>query len=112
MTAAHCVLLEILEGVDAIDVDAGAKAVFRQLVAAIGAAHGVAGIEKAARVNFARELLSLRVSRATIRDRLIAHFAVSRPQAYRIIGAALQLSQKAVNFETLLVSNEHINREG
>lgn len=112
MTAAHRAVLEILEGVDAIDVDAGAKALFRQLVAAVGAAHGVAGIEKAARVNFARELLSLRVSRATIRDRLIAHFAVSRPQAYRIIGAALQLSQKPTSFETHIASNERINQEG
>lgn len=112
MTAAHRAVLEILEGVEAIDVDARAKAAFRQLVAAIGATHGIGGIEKAARIAFAKELLALQVSRATIRDRLIAHFDVSRPQAYRIIDAALQVSQKPVNFETRFVSNEPINREG
>lgn len=105
MTGVRAAMLEILEGVEAIDVDAGAKAVFRQLVSAIGAAHGYAGVEKAGRVAFARDLLALRVSRPTIRDRLIAHYSVSRPQAYRIISTALQLSHNRIKIETNSGSN-------
>ena len=96
---------EIIAGVDAMDLDPAAKRQFRQLVRAIGAAHGFSWIEREERTEFARELLAKRVSRATVRDRLIAHFNVSRPQAYRIIGSALQLSQKQALDETASGSN-------
>lgn len=96
---------EIIAGVDAMDLDPVAKRQFRQLVRAIGAAHGFAWIEREERVEFARELLAKKVSRATVRDRLIAHFDVSRPQAYRIIGGALQLSHKPALDETASRSN-------
>lgn len=98
---------EIIAGVDAMDLDPAAKRQFRQLVRAIGAAHGFAWIEREERTEFARELLAKRVSRATVRDRLIAHFDVSRPQAYRIISSALQLSQKPALDETPPGSNTH-----
>lgn len=98
---------EIINGVDAMDLDPAVKRQFRQLVRAIGAAHGLSWIEREERITFARVLLAKRVSRATVRDRLIAHFDVSRPQAYRIISSALQLSQKLALNETTSGSNTH-----
>lgn len=85
---------EIMEGVDAIDVEPAAKLKFRQLVGAISAAHGFEWMERANRIAFARDLLRVRVARPVIRDRLIALYAISRPQAYRIISHALQLSHE------------------
>jgi hypothetical protein len=82
-------LREILEGVECLDADEHAKRQFKRLVCEIGATHGVRGIAHAARVNFARHLLEARISRATIRDRLIARYEVSRSQAYAIISDAL-----------------------
>lgn len=109
MTGPRTAILEIMEGVDGLDTDPVAKQQFRQLVRAIGAAHGFAWMAKKDRVAFARELLDLRVSRPTIRDRLIAAFDVSRPQAYRIIDNALKLSQKQPRNETPPMFNDHIN---
>lgn len=85
-------LIEIIEGIGGLDVDPVAKREFSNLVRGIGAAHGCPQIARLDRTMFARELLMRGVSRATIRDRLIATFGVSRTQAYRIIDAALQLS--------------------
>lgn len=85
-------LIEIMEGIGALDVDPVAKREFTDLVRGIGAAHGCAQIARLDRTMFARELLMRGVSRATIRDRLIATFGVSRTHAYRIIDAGLQLS--------------------
>lgn len=99
-------ILEILQGVDSLDADAGAKQQFRDLIRAVGAAHDLAWMARGDRTAFARALLDCRVSRATIRDRLIAKFDVSRPQAYRIIGKALQLSQKQTADETHPGSND------
>lgn len=82
-------LREILEGVDQLDVDDQAKQAFRLLVVAIGSTYGAAKLNHPERVTFARRLLSLRISRPSIRDRLIARYGVSRRQAYRIIDAAL-----------------------
>jgi hypothetical protein len=87
-------LMEIMDGIGALDVDPIAKREFSNLVRGIGAAHGCVQIERIDRTMFARELLVRKISRPTIRDRLIAMFGVSRPQAYRIINTALQLSQK------------------
>ena len=93
-------LIEIMEGIDRLDADQSAKRKFSDLVRAVGAAHGCAQIERAERIAFARQLLAQGVSRPTIRDRLAAIFGVSRPHAYRIINAALQLSHKAPSDET------------
>jgi hypothetical protein len=105
MTGPRAAILEIMEGVDALDMDAAAKRQVRSLVRAIGAAHGISCIDRSARTKFAVELLSARVSRTTIRDRIISTFNVSRPQAYRIISNALQLSQKRAGNETTSDSN-------
>lgn len=85
VTALH----EILDGVERLDVDDRAKQAFRLLVTAIGSSYGAAKLDHSERVAFARRLLSLRISRPTIRDRIIARYGVSRRQAYRIIDAAL-----------------------
>jgi hypothetical protein len=90
----RAVLLEIMAGVEALDADPGAKQKFRWLVQCVGAANGLQWIDRKERVDFARRLLDSRVSRPTIRDRLIATFEVSRPQAYRIIEAALETVSK------------------
>jgi hypothetical protein len=94
MPEARTAILEILQGLDALDTDATAKRQFRQLVRAVATGHGFAWAKKEGQIDFARELLVCRVSRATIRDRLIAHFDVSRTEAYRIIDRSLKLSQK------------------
>lgn len=94
MTSTRMALIEILEGVEAIDADAAAKQQFRQLVGAIASAHGYDWIERANRIAFARGLLRTRVSRPEVRDRLIMLYGISRPQAYRIISHALQLSHE------------------
>ena len=109
MSAARSALVEVLEGIDAIDADGKAKAAFRQLIRAVGAAHGIAAVEQASRSDFAKHLLGARVSRSTIRDRLIAHFGVSRPQAYRIIFDA---SHKQALDETPSGSNRISDCEG
>jgi hypothetical protein len=98
-------ILEIMDGIGGLDVDPVAKREFSNLVRGIGAAHGCTQIARLDRTTFARELLMRRVSRPTIRDRLIATFGVSRTHAYRIIDAALQLSQKPAEFETPIRSN-------
>lgn len=100
MSTARTTLIEILQGVEGIDVDAAAKEKFQQLVGAIATAHGYGWIERAARISFARRLLHLRVSRPAVRDRLIALYGISRPQAYRIISHALQLSHEHAEDET------------
>lgn len=84
-------LLEIMEGIESLDVAPSAKREFGNLVRGVGIAYGCVQIVRTDRVIFARELLARRVSRPTIRDRLIATFGVSRPQAYLIIKSALRL---------------------
>jgi hypothetical protein len=100
---------EIIEGVEAMDLDPVAKQQFRQLVRAIGATHGFSWIEREERTVFARELLARKVSRATVRDRLMAHFSISKTQAYRVIEQALQLSHFPPGFGTASGSNTHTN---
>ena len=92
MSSIRAALSEILEGVEAIDVDAAAKQKFRHLVGAIAATHGYDWLERANRIAFARALLRARTARPQVRDRLIALYGISRPQAYRIISHALQQS--------------------
>lgn len=84
-------LLEIMEGIGRLEVDPVAKREFSNLVRGIGAAHGCTQIDRLDRTMFARDLLMRRVSRATIRDRLIATFGVSRSHSYRIIECALEI---------------------
>jgi hypothetical protein len=89
MSSARAALLEILEGVEAIDVDGAAKDKFRQLVGTVANTHGYDWIGRAGRVTFASRLLRMHVARPEIRDRLMAFYGISRAQAYRIIDYAL-----------------------
>lgn len=98
---------EIIDGVEAMDLDPAARRQFRQLVRTIGAAHGFAWMEREQRTEFARELLARKVSRPTVRDRLMAHFNISKTQAYRVIERALQLSHFSPSFGTASGSNTH-----
>jgi len=98
---------EIIDGIEAMDLDPVAKRQFRQLVRAVGAAHGLSWIEREERTVFAKELLVRKVSRATVRDRLMAHFSISKTQAYRVIEQALQLSHFSPSFGTTSESNTH-----
>lgn len=87
--------LEIIDRLEGLDVDDGARRAFRRLLVEIGTRHGISGLERDEQLDFVRGLLALRVSRPTIRDRLMALYSISRSQAYRLIGEALQLCQKS-----------------
>lgn len=87
--------LEIIDHLEGLDVDDGARRAFHRLLLEIGARHGISGLERGEQLAYIRRLLALRVSRPTIRDRLMALYSISRSQAYRLIGEALQLCQKS-----------------
>ncbi|NVD74531.1 hypothetical protein HUX88_29025 [Duganella sp. BJB1802] len=93
MISSRSLLLEILAATQALDADPAAKKRFCEAVRQVGIANGVSCLEREARVLFAGQLLAQRVSRATVRDRLIALYGISRCQAYRIIGGALTVSK-------------------
>lgn len=82
-------LIEIISRLEGLDVDDGARATFRSMVLEVSAQHGLTGFDRDEQLAYARRLLALRVSRPTIRDRLIALYGISRRQAYRLIGEAL-----------------------
>lgn len=94
MTRPAVAIQEIFEGVDVIDVDADAKQKFRQLVGAVAATHGYGWIERTERISLARDLMRARVARPVVRDRLMALYGISRPQAYRVISYALQVASR------------------
>jgi hypothetical protein len=83
------ILHEIIERTDALDVPTSAKEQFKRLVRNMGAVHGSIGMAHAEQVDYACRLLRERISRATIRDRLMAHFEISRSQAYNVINDSL-----------------------
>jgi hypothetical protein len=101
-------LIDIINRIDEIDADESVRRQFRQLVRQVGAEHGIACADRGKRVQFARDLLDLRVSRSTIRDRLMAHFEISRTQAYRVIDIALKVSHFPPRFGTANESNTTI----
>lgn len=81
--------MEIIGRLEGLDVDDGARQAFRNLLLEVGTDHGISGLERWQQVAFTRRLLALRVSRPTIRDRLMALYGISRRQAYRLIDEAL-----------------------
>lgn len=99
-------LIDIISQLDGLEVDEGARQAFRGLVLAIGTQHGIRGIERMEQLGHVRRLLALRVSRPTIRDRLMARYPISRRQAYRLIDDALQLCQKRPGIGTSLADNK------
>jgi hypothetical protein len=86
--------LEIIDCLEGLDVDDGARRAFQRLLLEIGTRHGINGLVRYEQVAFVRKLLALRVSRPTIRDRLMALYGISKRQAYRLIDEGLQLCQK------------------
>lgn len=106
MSLSRTLILEIMAAVDLLDAEPAIKHKFCELVRQVGAAHGQAWVKREERLAFAGELLRRRVSRPTVRDRLIALYGVSRGQAYRIIEAALKLSQNQPWNETTSGFNE------
>lgn len=98
MTIHTDALLDLLARVDELEADPVAKRRFRDLIYQIGAVHKVPAIERQVRIEFAAGLTNARVSVASIRDRLIARFAIGKRQAYRDIESALKLRQKPPDF--------------
>jgi hypothetical protein len=88
-------ILEIIDGLERLDVEEGARQAFRKLVLAIGTQHGIRTIEKRGQMDFVRKLLVQRVSVQTIRDRLMARYPISRRQAYRLIDEGLNCARKS-----------------
>ena len=86
--------LEIIDCLDGLNVDDGARQAFRRLLLEVGNRHGISGLEHDEQLTYVRGLLALRVSRPTIRDRLIALYGISKSQAYRLIDEAMRLCQK------------------
>lgn len=102
------IILEILEGVDGLATDEQAKKEMKSLIHAVCLGHGMTGVVFNERVNTARKLLSMRISRPTIRDRLVALYGISPSQAYRYIHKALQLSHIAIGNATEVGCNSVI----
>lgn len=96
---------EIIAAIEALQIDESAKVAVRQALGRICSIHGATWSRRDDRASFARKLLSMGVSRPTIRDRLIACFGISRGEAYRTIDAALKLSQNRAENETRNGSN-------
>jgi hypothetical protein len=82
-------ILEIMSRLEGLAIDETARQVVRSLVVEVGTQYGVRGIGRDEQLAYIRRLLALRVSRSTIRDRLMALYDVSRSQAYRLIDEAL-----------------------
>ncbi|QRX83261.1 hypothetical protein [Glaciimonas sp. PAMC28666] len=84
------VLNEILTRINAIDADETMRLQVTQIVLDVAMEHGVAGMARIDRVAYARRMLDARISRSTIRARLMAEYGLSRRSAYRAIDMALQ----------------------
>lgn len=92
------ILQDILAAIDSLDAPSSAREQFRLLVVKTGAAHGIADMARAERVEYARRLIRAGVSRATIRDRLMAVFEVSRSQAYAVMQISLNCPKNELFF--------------
>lgn len=102
-------ITEILAGVDRLGLSDADKCKVKNLVRDIGRKHGIKRIEQIERAEFAAALITARVSRTTIAERLKARYDISREQAYRDIRSALQLCQRSMQFDTASSHNEASN---
>ena len=82
---------EILMRINAINTDETTRIQVTQIVLDVAMEHGVAGMARIDRVAYARRMLDARISRSTIRERLMAEYDLSRRSAYRVIDMALQV---------------------
>jgi hypothetical protein len=86
------VLRDLLAELRGCDAAPEAKADFRKLIEAVGAAHGISLNARPERIAFARQLLSVAgAARPEVRNRLMARFNIGESQAYRDINDALQI---------------------
>lgn len=93
-------LYSIINSVDAIVPDEATRQALKTMIRQAGQAYGFSMADRGERVIYACRLLDLRVSRPTIRERLMGTFDISRSEAYRVIGQALKLSQERPGFGT------------
>jgi hypothetical protein len=88
------VLTEILDRLERSNLDAAAKREAKAIVQTTGRQHGVKQVDQFDRIEFAQQLMAAKISRPTIRDRLMARYDLSRRQAYRVIHSALTEKQE------------------
>lgn len=88
MTGPHAIL-EIMSRLEGLAIDEPARQTVRNLVVEVGAQYGVKEIGRWEQMDFIRRMLAARISRQTIRERLMARYRISRRQAYRLIEEAL-----------------------
>ncbi len=79
----------------AINADDSVKRQIQDGLFRVGRMHGVRDLNRIERHVFAAELLSKKVSRTTITERLMSNFGIARSQAYRDIEEAFVLSHFA-----------------
>ena len=84
--AAYQNLLDALAGLSAPE---EVKRQFEDLIRRSAALNGVASLDRAERVKFARRLLDQKEPRAAISRRLQAKYGIGRSQAYQVISDAL-----------------------
>lgn len=93
------ILHEIIEAAEALDIQPAVIQQFQRMVRRIGAQHCVVGMAHAEQLDFAARLLSAKVSRPTVRERLMAMNGISRSQAYIVINEALDILSRKGNFD-------------
>jgi hypothetical protein len=101
-------IIDIIKQIDDLNVSEDAKRLFLGLVLNVSAAHGIHEVNRIEQITYVCRLLDLRVSRPTIRDRLIAFHSVSRRQAYRLIDEGLKLCQMRARIGTKQEQNIEI----
>jgi hypothetical protein len=93
---------QLFKDIDHLPVDDSARRIFKQLLAERARQEGITGLDREGRVAFAQSLLFMRMSKPTVRDRLMAHYGISSRQAERVINDALKLRHKSpVNVATI-----------
>lgn len=89
-----------MDRLEELAIDEPARHAVRNLVLEVGIAYGIKEVQRCEQMDFIRRLRAARVSRETIRDRLMARYLISRSQAYRLLNEGLQLSQEHRDFGT------------
>lgn len=102
---------KMLDGLAGLAVPDEAKRQFEALIRQSAALDGVASLDRAERVKFARRLLDQKELRSTISKRLQAKYGIGRSQAYLVISEALYSSGFLSDNRTRPVSNPSSKRK-
>ena len=86
---------DLVEVLGAIKADDSVKRQIQDGLFRVGRMHGVRDLNRIERHIFAADLLSKKVSRTTITERLMSNFGIARRQAYRDIEEAFVLCHYA-----------------